>query len=226
MVEEKKSAWVLESGLVDDVDAWIANPKFGTKEEYAEAVVAGGSNTAPLMFLVDLVDENGEIIANQGWSIGSGWEVSEDGKTITHPKRQNVVHSTMYGALQYKVVQDIGVDMDKYGKPTDADSWDGLGFHWNLTPHKTVSGKEVSSLMPTIFLGKAGASGSKPAPKKSEPSEQSEAMKKALELVAESNNAKEFQLKAMKVPAIVADDTLMSQCLDDGPEGFYAQNKQ
>jgi hypothetical protein len=132
MTQEKQSAWVLESGLIDDVDAWITNPHFGTKDEYAEAVVAGGSNTAPLMFIVDLADENGDIIASQGWSIGTGWEVSDDGKEIEHPKRKNVVHSTMYGMLQHRVVEDLGVEMDKYGLPTNADSWDGLGFHWNL----------------------------------------------------------------------------------------------
>lgn len=157
--EEKKSAWETESGLVDDVDGWIANGHFGKKAEYAAkvAMTEGGTDeSAGLMGLFDLVDETGEVIASQGYSIGSGWTVSEDGFTITHPKRSNVVKNTVYGQLMDKVRSENGLnlDLDIFGIPTDARSWNGMGFHWNMAGHATlVKGEEKSGLMPTQWLG-------------------------------------------------------------------------
>jgi len=132
----------------------------------------------------------------------------------------------MYGQLQNIVVKELGVPMDKYGIPTDAMSWDGLGFHWMLKPHLTVAKKEVNSLMPTQFLGVKGTDtpAGKPAPKVPAAAE-SDAEKEAAKLVVASASVKEFQLKAMRVPAVVNDDALMAKCLDDGPDGFYATHK-
>jgi len=230
MEEDRNAAWETESGLIDDVDAWIANPKFGYKEEYAAAVLQTSGEGGGEMFIVDLVDEKGNVIGSQGWSIGTGWEISDDHKTISHPKRKNVVHSSMYGQLQNIVIKELGVNMGDYGDPTNADSWDGLGFHWMLKTHKTVSGKEVQGLMPTSFLGKKGESSesgaaTKPAAKPA-PAASSNAEKEAIKLVEQSASLKEFQMKATRVPAIVNDDALMARCLDDGPEGFYATHKK
>jgi len=238
--EAKQSAWETESGLVDDIDGYITNPRFGTKEEYASVVMQEGEidGVKGLMFLVDLMDDKGEIIASQGWSVGTGWTPNEDGSEITHPKRNNVVHNTLYGQLQNIVVKELGVQMDNYGVPTIAGSWDKLGFHWMLKEHDTVAGKKGKGLMPTQFLGKLGegtkkaATKAAPAVKKAAPAVKqkaepavSDAEKEALKLVAISRNVKEFQLRAMKLPAIVNNDALMAKCLDDGPDGFYAQNK-
>ena len=241
MAEEvKQSAWETESGLVDDIDGWVTNPRFGTKEEYASVVVQESEvdGVKGLMFLVDLMDEKGEIIASQGWSVGTGWTPNDDGSEISHPKRNNVVHNTLYGQLQNIVVKELGVQMDKYVVPTVAGSCDKLGFHWMVKEHDTVGGKKGKGLMPTQFLGKLGEDGKNtatkahPAAKKATPATKqkaesgvSEAEKEALKLVAMSKNIKEFQLRAMKVPAIVNNDALMAKCLDDGPDGFYAQNK-
>lgn len=225
MGKEKQSAWETESGLIDDVDAWIANPHFGFKEEYAQAVLQTSGEGGGAMFIIDLEDDEGNTIGSQGWSIGTGWEISEDNLSISHAKRKNVVHSSMYGQLINIVTKELGVDMDDYGMPTEAMSWDGLGFHWMLKPHTTVSGKEVMGLMPTQSLGKKGGE-SVPAPKKAAPAKVSSAEQEALKLVAGSSTAKEFQMKAMRVPAIVNDDKLMARCLDDGPEGFFATNKK
>lgn len=230
MSEEKRSAWETESGLIDDVDAWIANPHFGYKEEYAQAVLQTSGEQGGAMFIVDLADAEGTVIGSQGWSIGTGWEISDDGLEISHIKRKNVVHNSMYGQLQNIVMKELGIQMDDYGLPTNASSWDGLGFHWMLKPHTTVSGKEVQGLMPTSFLGKKGES--KPAAKtaaaksKSATGTGSAAEAEATKLVKSSSSPKEFQMKAMRVPAIVNNDALMAQCLDDGPEGFYATHKE
>lgn len=166
--ENPNAAWETESGLVDDVDGIIVNPRFGLKEEYAQAVqlTSQGQDTG-LMFLVDLMDDNGEIIATQGWSVGSGWEVSEDSLSISHPKRANVVTSSMYGQLQNKCVKELGVNMGQYGSPVEAMSWNLLKFHWMQLAHKTVSGVDKTGLMPTEFFGKVeleGETAEAPAP--------------------------------------------------------------
>ena len=126
--KEQPSPWDTETGLANDVDGWIRNAKFGTKDEYAQAVAATGSEGGQ-MLLLDLADENEEIIGSQGYSIGSGWIISDDGLSISHPKRKNVVGSSLYGQLQNRVVKELKVDMASRGLPTDAKSWDGLGFH-------------------------------------------------------------------------------------------------
>lgn len=254
--ERSMGTWELESGLIDDVDAWIKNARFGFKEEYANAVMASSGEQGGAMFMFDLEDENGEIIGQQGYSIGTGWEISEDGLEITHPKRKNVVHSCMYGLLQKKVILDLGVDMEDRGMPTEAATWEGLGFHWSLQPHTTVSGAEKMGLMPDRYLGVKGEEAlagedesteetqeeEAPAPAKkpavAKPATATANLKaraaaakasageaEALKLVAACASAKEFMLKAMKVPAIVNDDPLMAKCTDTGPTGFFSTHK-
>ena len=229
-VKDINAAWETESGLIDDVDGWIANPIFGIKEEYATAVALSGT-PGGVMIMFDLVDEDGIVIGNQGYSIGTGWEVSDDGRYITHPKRKNVVSSTVYGQLQIEVIKNLEVDMGNYGDPTDAMSWNGLGFHWNQKSHATVSGDTKQGLMPTLFLGKKeGSEAAIPvaksaAKKAAAPAAKANTAKiEALKLVGSSSNAKEFMMKAIKVPAIVNDDELMAQCTDDSETGFFAQN--
>ena len=180
------------------------------------------------MLLIDIADENNEVIGNQGYSIGTGWEPSDDGLTISHVKRQNVVTNTMYGQLQKQVVKELGVDMGKYGSPINAMSWNGLGFHWMQKTHTTVSGKEATGLMPTSFLGKKDVGTGTPAGS-TVPAAGTVAtpgMEAALKLVAECGTAKEFQLKVVKIPEVVGDDALMAQCLDDGAKGFFKTNKK
>jgi hypothetical protein len=155
---KEQSPWDTETGLADDFDGIIANAKFGVKEEYGQKVIeSSGGGASGLMFIVDLVDDNGEIQASQGWSVGSGWEPSADGSSMSHPKRGNVVTGSLYGQLQNKVIRELSVDMAPRGLPTDAASWNGLKFHWMQTPHATVGGGTATGLMPTEFLGEVGA---------------------------------------------------------------------
>lgn len=253
--QEQRGPWETESGLIDDVDAWISSPHFGVKEEYSQVVVATtGGEQKGAMILFDLADENGEILGNQGFSIGTGWEISEDGLQITHAKRKNVVTNTLYGQLQNRVVKELGVDMSQYGLPTDAMSWDGLGFHWMQQMHVTVAGPEKPGLMPTTYLGKIGEVAAEepapapipapaPAPRAAarpavrpvaRPAARAAAAPgkalsageaAAVKLVAETGTVKEFILKAVKVPEIAADDPLMAQCLDDSATGFFKTHK-
>ena len=252
VTEEERGPWETESGLVDDVDAWIANPHFGVKEEYSQVVVeTTGGTQRGVMLLIDLIDENGEIIGNQGYSIGTGWEVSEDGLTISHAKRQNVIGSTLYGQLQHRVCKDLGIKMQDYGLPIEALSWDGLGFHWVQQAHSTVGGEEKTGLMPTEFISRIGDEeaaatapvvpvapvapvaparpaarpAARPVVRPAPATTVSAGEAAALQLVTETGTVKEFILKAVKVPEIAADDALMARCLDDSPTGFFRQNK-
>ena len=227
--EEKVSAWETETGLINDVNGWIAHPKFGQKDEYTTAIVATGAEGGN-MFLVDLIDENGEIVASQGYSIGTGWIVSDDGQSISHPKRRNVVGSTVYGQLQNRVVKDLGVNMDQYGHPTEAKSWNGLGFHWMQEEHDTVSKEKRTAAMPTEFLGKKDVSAVATAPGAAptttvKVTPKGEVEEQLAGLVASSENVKAFQLAATKIPGVAQDDNLMANVLDDGPEGFYTKHK-
>ena len=227
-VDDINAAWETESGLIDDVDGYIVNAKFGVREDYAQAVMETSGQQGGLMLLIDIADEHGEVIGSQGYSVGTGWTPSDDGLAITHVKRSNVVTNTMYGQLQKQVVRELKVDMGKLGKPTEATSWNGLGFHWMQKIHLTVSGKEATGLMPTSFLGKkdivAGAPATTTPP--AQVAAVGVAVEAAVKIVTECSTAKEFQLKIVKVPEVVADDALMAQCLDDGPEGFFATNKK
>jgi len=217
---KKKSTWDLESGLPNDVDGWIANPRFGTRDEYAEAVRATGAGEVGIQFLFDIVGEDGEVVGNQGYSIGTGWIPSDDGLTITHAKRKNVVASSRYGQLQHRVVKVLGMDMEARGLPTDAKVWDGLGFHWMLEDMTTVSGKTTQVPMPTEFLSEKKIE-AKAAPEIAVPADTD----KQLRELAQSNPLKDFQLAAMRIPGVSQNEELMSNVLDEGDAGYWATHK-
>lgn len=232
MVEEEKvaSKWERESGLPNDFDGYMTNSRFGVKEEYAAKVqaTAGAAGGPAIMFLTDLVDKDGGLMGSQGWSIGSGWTVLEDGKKINHPKRANVVEGSMYGNLQARVIDQIKVDMDKRGDPTNAASWDGLGFHWMQEEHETVASRQTpatakpaTGLMPVEYLGEL-TSIAKPEVK-AEPVGETEA--KLIGMVNAMEKAP-FQLAAMKMPDVASNDKLMTSVLDDSDNGFYATHKK
>lgn len=230
--EEEKGAWALETGLPNDVDGWMRDCRFGTKDEYKLAVTAAGPDegegVAGLMFIADLYDEKGELIGSQGYSVGSGWIPSDDGKSMHHPTRKNVVSSSRYGQLQSRVMKDLGIDMNQYGLPIEAASWDNLGFHWMLEEHETIRGKEPKTgLMPIMFLGKK-AEGEAPAPApagKAPVKAESEVMTKLKALAEVSPDVKTFQKAALRIEAVATNDELMAQVLDDSANGFYEQNK-
>ena len=232
---QEKDAWALESGLPNDVDGWMFNSRFGTKDEYAQAVMAGGETEGVpgLMFITDLFNNDGEMIGSQGWSVGSGWIPSDDGKSMRHPTRANVVDTSRYGQLQKRVMVGLKVDMNQYGKPTMASSWDGLGFHWLLEEHSTIEGKDPKrGLMPGLFLNRKESSGAKvpataaPGAAKAEATEGTQELTGRLkQLASVSPNASVFQKAALKMEAVTQNDDLMAQVLDEGPNGFYQQNK-
>ncbi len=223
---KEPGSWDTETGLPNDIDAWIANARFGQKDEYAQVVQASGGES--YMFLVDLMDEKGELVGSQGYSIGTGWIVSDDGKSISHPKRKNVVTNTMYGQLQNRVRKDLGIKMEERGLPTDARCWDGLGFHWMQQEHDTVSGEKRTGIMPVLVLAerKPGATpAAAPTAAAAVPAGVTAEFELQLKELAQSNDVKAFQLAAMKVADVVANDNLMASVLDEGATGFWATHQ-
>ncbi len=225
--KELDTSWDTETGLPNDIDAWIVNAKFGQKDEYAQAVAAAGTEGGALLLMFDLADEKGDVIGNQGYSVGSGWEASEDGKSISHPKRKNVVGSSLYGQLQNRVIKDLGLKemMQGRGKPTDAKCWNGLGFHWMLEEHETVGGKPASGIMPTIFINDKGSSVATPAPAAPVAPPAAGTIEATLATLARTLDQKAFQEKALGLPSVAANDELMASVLDEGAEGFWTTHQ-
>jgi len=221
--EQRKAAWELESGLPNDVDAYMANCRFGLKDEYMASIQVADTDegTTGLMFIFDMVSAEGELLGSQGYSVGKGWTPSEDGSEMTHAKRHNVINSTRYGVLQKRVIEDLKVDMPSRGLPSSAKVWDGMGFHWMLEDYETFTGKKGQSLLPTEFVGeKKDIAAVAPAA----PVAASEVMDKLVALAVGATGPKAFQLSAMKVAGVSDNDELMAQILDEGPEGFYQKN--
>ena len=230
----EQPAWELETGLPNDIDGFISNPHFGTKDEYTEKVTASedSEENVPVMFLFSLVDAKGEELAReQGYSVGTGWTIVDDGAAIEHPSRNNVVNNSRYGQLQKRVVKDLNVNMQERGLPTEAKSWAGLGFHWMLEEHATVGGQAKQSIMPTEHLGeidlaklgvKAKAAKAKVAPV-DEMTPEMEA--KLIELVA-ANDMNAFKIKAMRVKGVSDNDEIMADLLDESEDGFYVRHKE
>lgn len=236
--ENAQSSWDLETGLVHDVDAWIANASFGTKEEYAtkvtETATKEDDGTKGLMFMFDLVDDAGEVIGSQGYSVGSGWVESEDGSEMSHPKRNNVVMSSQYGKLQSRVVKDLHVDMQSRGGPTSAVVWNGLGFHWMQEEHDTVGGSAATGLMPTLLLAekdvkataKPAAKATKATPGPTQGAAEDDPLVVKLATLAANLDQAAFTKAALSTAGVPDNDNLMAEVLDDGAEGFWAKHQK
>ena len=148
--------WETITGLIDDVDAFITEAHFGSKDEYSAKVAEAEPGASPVMLLITVASPEGETLGQQGFSCGGGWIVEDEGARISHPTgRKKIVKSSVYGQLINRVmelqvpIQDVGD-----GSPLSANSWVGLGFHWNQEEHATLEkDKKKSAMMPTAYLG-------------------------------------------------------------------------
>ena len=246
MVQEPATEkdWELESGLPNDIDGYMVNCHFGKKEQYMDKVtVIQGAEDSGLMFLCDLVDADGNYVAQaQGWTVGTGWTPSDDGLTVTHPTHHNIIMTSKYGELIGKVSKGLGVKMFQYGRPTNASTWEGLGFHWMLKEYvsfrekgKPVEEQKKSNILePSLFLGKkefpnlapAGAEAAGGLPAAAAVAAPEEVMAALQALVDSSGTAQSFQLKAMKIPGVASNEELMQKVLNPGADGFYATHKK
>ncbi len=231
--------WELESGIPNDVDAYMRNCRFGVSEEYAKVVVANAGSSRGAQFMFDMVSPDGDVLGTQGYSIGKGWEISEDGLTIKHASFKNVVRSTRYGTLQQVVtfktdviltpsesVPGLGVNMNQYGKPTDARTWEGLGFHWMVHQLDQLSGtKKSNTPLPSKFLGKLEPGQMKPvgagATSQRETTAVTPELKTKLDGMAKSMEKTKFMIESMKMEEVSRNDKLVANVTDDGPSGYW-----
>ena len=249
---EQLGPWDVSSGMIDDVDAYLANSHFGVQTEYA--AIAGADQ---LCFIGDLVNPENEIIGKVVFSVGAGWKTADGGASIYHDARQNVVKSSRYGEFLMTVVQKLGVDMSQYGESAlVASSFDNLGFHWNLQKMKTVGGDEKDVLMPTSFLGvlteepaeeatPAVAAAAVKAPVAKAPAAAKPALKAAakpagkkpgltidpnldaqLSAMAKAMDLGAFQKAALKLGGVTDNPPLLSSILSEGDNSYYNTHKE
>ena len=244
---EQLGPWDVASGFVDDIDGYLYNARFGVQEEYG--AVAGPDQ---LCFLADLLNAEGEAEGHVVFSVGSGWKTADQGASIYHDVKQNVVKTSRYGEFVLTVVQKLGVDMNQYGENAlIAASWEGLGFHWNLQKMKTVGGEDKDVLFPTKFLGKAGEVEAEPTPveepvaqppvkpvakpvakpiarpapgKKPAPVVEPK-LDAQLSAMAKSMALEAFQKAALKMAAVTDNPPLMASILSEEPTGYYYSHR-
>ena len=137
-------------GSHDVFDATIIKSHFGFEKGELP-----GANPS-LIFTLE--DKEG-VISQVAFDTGSGWKIVDDGRRIEHQMRMNVVRGSMFGFFQERVLVGLKVNMRGRGKPTEADTWTGLMFHWKIEEICPVvslpnekTGK-IIHLLPTKYLG-------------------------------------------------------------------------
>lgn len=173
--EEEDDPWSTGTGMADDFDGYIAEPFFGTDEQY---------NAEAVLFCANLVAADGTPITMLKYSVGAGWVPSDDGATLSHPQKTKINESSRFGFFIDRIAQPTNIKAPKHadvespkgagnglglgpilkqrGNPLEAKSFDGLGFHWNLHSMKTMgtdaaTGARIvkQTLLPTAYLGEA-----------------------------------------------------------------------
>lgn len=153
------------SGLMDDFDGWITSVKFAANPEY-EAIA--GTSTPMLTLTLEGAELSQPV--NQGWNTGGArnWQITRGGKEITSadkPDTHVFIRNSRAGELVAAMMTTIGggdlakgnkamfdrVNNDKY--MTEAEFYEGLGFHWKRVSMATVSGEPKMVLMPESYLG-------------------------------------------------------------------------
>ncbi|MHA1813643.1 MAG: hypothetical protein ACTSYX_09465 [Candidatus Thorarchaeota archaeon] len=216
-----ENTWDTIEGLPDDFDFIIDDAYFGYRDEYQNGEVA------LLIWEGHSPDEDVDSII---WPCGSGWEVTNRGANVSHPKRNRFVKTSMVGRLIDRVVKELGVDMASRGDATEASVWKGLGFHMRREEMSfgpgilEDRGGKTTHLMPVEFLGEQGAKASKKAGTKTEAKGGGDDLvMKKLSVLAKKLDKDEWQQKAMDMKEVVDNDDLMAKVLDDSEEGLYEQ---
>ena len=222
----KAEAWKTESGLPDDFGCLITGAQFGFLAEYQNGEV-------PL--LIWNVESSVGDVERIGWSIGKEWTPSPDGSSVSSTKRKRFVRTRLYGRLIDRVVGGRKVDMSKYGAPSQAKVWTGLGFHMRREKIKFPGGaerglrEEIEHLMPVAFLDKKGtarrqttpATASTPAP--AQVAEEDSDIKDQLTQLAKKLSKEKFQAAALRLSEVVNDPALLNDVMNDGGDGFWAK---
>ena len=216
------------SGLPDNFDGTVIAAEFTVDERYKNE---DGSLPTVLRLEFDHAAAVEPVII----SLGKGWEIGDGGKTVSHPTNTQFNARSHYGMM---ITRCVSADADKgglgmlkllqgRGESTQADIWVGLSFHWER--EEVDYGKDIGAkekLMPTKFLGEAGAGGAaggaEAAPEADAGGSEGEGplsgidgkTRLALKKVAKvSDDAAAFQEAAMEIDGLP--DSVMNDVLDD-----------
>jgi len=250
---EELGPWDTTRGMVDDIDAFIQNARFGINEQYAQKIqeaVEDGVSPDQLCFLGDLVNAEGELLSSLVYSLGKDWRTEDNGATIVHDTRKNVVTSSRYGVFVDTVCKQLLVDMAQYGSNAlSAASWEGLGFHWKTLKMKTLRGAEKDVLMPNTFLGKlagaapavaapAVAAAVKATPKVAAPVVRGAvkagakkelaidaALEQKLAVMVKNMDMPTFQGAALNMKDVTSNQALLVSVLNESADGYYNSHK-
>ena len=226
--------WDPQDEFADDFDGTIREARFAYREEYMD----GTRLLAILPIIASGTDKPVEAI----FSMGDGWVPSADGKFCSHPADPDKIpgKNSLYGKLLVRVgkvlrpeLEQHKVDLRERGSSKDARVWEGMRFHWKreviLYKGKAFEEKggqiEASHLLPTKFLGLETAQAATQAAAATATID-GRIEDKLNSLVASSPDIQTFQIEAMRIPEVVADERLRMMVLDAGTGGYWAKNKQ
>lgn len=234
-----------ESGFKDDYDGVVE-----------EAWFAAGDYGVNLH--LKIIADDGEEVENR-YPTGPDWETFDGGDTVEHPKgeRKGFNKNTRYFQLIGTAMGLEGVEgllrersraLDGKG-PKAAALWKGLKFHWNvMTESKTFKDKDtqekvtkdVSTVLPTAFLGTSEGSVPTATPAASAPAASPGTPVASAEVPAPASDSTqaippnllvplkaaakqaatftEFADAAMEVPGVLENNDVMGKIVD---EAFY-----
>lgn len=142
-------------GLIDDFDGEIAGAWFGTDPGYN-----GGQS---ILLTLDINTDNpDQPQITEKVSVGSGWEVEDQGAAITKSSGRVAFNRSSKAGLwlDHALAAGAGDTMKAKGTPMQASTWEGLKFHFERKPITGFNGEVKDVLLPVTFLGGESGSGS------------------------------------------------------------------
>lgn len=222
-------AWETETGLLDEYQGTITRSWFATDARYNDG------NTIMLHWEIATNDPEFPEVTEK-FPCGSGWDSRDGGKTIAHELgKVKFNKNSIYGRIVDRLTKADGSLHDALttikgrGRPTSADIWEGLTFHFKREEHNYGGDIGVKSrVMPLKFVGLDAQVSTESTKAEAAPAATTEidpvVAAKLRKAVTDAANHQEFVDAAMAVDGVVGDDDLLASIVDDGATGFYAQN--
>lgn len=219
-------AWATSTGLLDQYEGTIEESWFAYDPNYRDGEV-------PLLHwrISNVVTEEeapDEIV--EKFSIGSGWQVVDNGATVEHESGRNKPfnRNSKYGMIIQAVIDNEDgafegglAALQERGDPIEANVWEGLRFEFERVEYDY--GGEIGVrdfILPVAFVGEEDAPSSNGNGSSQASRESLEKKLKALAKKAADHD--EFVELATDLDAVVDDDELFASVVDDSDQGFYA----
>lgn len=223
------------TGGIRDFEFTVTDAYFAQSEKYNEK--AGGE----VLFLhwlgtTDL--ENyptlGEADFHPSYKVGADWTTLDGGKTVTYSGKSKTPRmgggQGGYGGLTGRVAELVpqgpeGAWLDE-GHPSDASIWIGTKWYMEEVTVQPDTQWEKKVLMPTQYLGKDGSPAPAATPSANTavaaPAQESSSLRDiVISIARDASSYQEFQAKALQLPNISADTSLIREVLDQN--GIYAE---